>query len=176
MITVIDLIHLRRCVVLAREALQAGDSPFGSVLVKNSTGQVLREERNRITTGRDVTLHPELSLVIWAQRQQDLDRSDTTVYTSGEHCPMCATAHANAGMGRIVYVASSEQLCEWRKEMGAPPTPVALLPIEIVAPALKGVVEGPVTTKDPSLVERVKELHRVKHQQTQNQARAQTQG
>ncbi len=28
-----DLVHLRRCVDLAREALEAGDEPFGSVLV-----------------------------------------------------------------------------------------------------------------------------------------------
>lgn len=28
-----DLRHLRRCIELAREALQAGDEPFGSVLV-----------------------------------------------------------------------------------------------------------------------------------------------
>ena len=39
----IDRMHLRRCVELAREALEAGDQPFGSVLV-GGDGQVLREE------------------------------------------------------------------------------------------------------------------------------------
>ncbi len=28
-----DLHHLRRCVDLAREAVEAGDQPFGSILV-----------------------------------------------------------------------------------------------------------------------------------------------
>ena len=34
----VDLTHLRRCVLLAREALEAGDGPFGSVLVVISVG------------------------------------------------------------------------------------------------------------------------------------------
>ncbi|KAL6245083.1 hypothetical protein RBB50_007858 [Rhinocladiella similis] len=175
MISETDLTHLRRCVALARDSLVAGDSPFGSVLVSNSSGAVLREDRNRITTGRDVTLHPELALVIWAQRHLSAaERADTTVYTSGEHCPMCATAHANAGMGRVVYVASSAQLGKWREEMGASPGPVALLPISVVAPGVK-CVEGPVTTADVGLLEEVMELHRLKHEQTQAQVQVQVQ-
>lgn len=33
MITEVDIKHLRRCVELAKEALDKGDEPFGSVLV-----------------------------------------------------------------------------------------------------------------------------------------------
>ena len=33
MLTDEDLVHLRRCVELATEAVDAGDAPFGSVLV-----------------------------------------------------------------------------------------------------------------------------------------------
>ena len=60
----VDLDHLRRCVVLAREALDAGDEPFGSVLV-GPDGEVLHEERNRTGDG-DQTRHPELDLARWA--------------------------------------------------------------------------------------------------------------
>ena len=42
---------------LTREALDAGDEPFGSVLV-GPDGAVLHEDRNR-TAGGDETLHPE---------------------------------------------------------------------------------------------------------------------
>jgi len=43
-----DLKHLRRCVVLARTALEAGDEPFGSLLVSGD-GTVLFEDRNRVS-------------------------------------------------------------------------------------------------------------------------------
>ena len=33
------------------------------------------------------------------------ERATTTVYTTGEHCAMCAAAHAWAGLGRVVYAA-----------------------------------------------------------------------
>ena len=36
MITEQDRVHLQRCIELASEALQAGDAPFGSVLVAGS--------------------------------------------------------------------------------------------------------------------------------------------
>ncbi|MGH3313651.1 MAG: nucleoside deaminase, partial [Streptomyces sp.] len=41
-----ELRHLRRCLV-ATEALEAGDEPFGSVLVA-ADGTVLAEGRNRV--------------------------------------------------------------------------------------------------------------------------------
>ena len=101
-----DLVHLRRCVDLAREALEAGDEPFGSVLV-GPDGAVLHEERNRTGDG-DQTRHPELDLARWAAAHVAPEvRADCTVYTSGEHCPMCAAGHAWVGLGRIAYAAST---------------------------------------------------------------------
>ena len=41
-----DLPHLQRCVELAAEAVDAGDFPFGSVLVA-ADDQVLAEDRTR---------------------------------------------------------------------------------------------------------------------------------
>ncbi len=104
-----DLTHLRRCVDLAHEALDDGDEPFGSLLV-DPDGVVLREDRNR-TAGGDQTRHPELELARWAADHVAEDvRPRCTVYTSGEHCPMCSAAHAWVGLGRIVYAASTAQL------------------------------------------------------------------
>ena len=59
-----ELKHLRRCVELAAEALEAGDEPFGSVLVSGD-GAVLAEDRNRVAEG-DQTRHPEFELARWA--------------------------------------------------------------------------------------------------------------
>src|SRR5260370_14048282 len=51
------------------------------------------------------------------------ERAAATVFTSGEHCPMCAAAHGWVGLGRIVYVSSSEQLAAWLVELGVPAPP-----------------------------------------------------
>ncbi|MER6404342.1 nucleoside deaminase [Streptomyces viridosporus] len=151
-----ELPHLRRCVELATEALEAGDEPFGSVLV-GGDGTVLAEDHNRVASG-DHTRHPEFELARWSAAHLTPDeRAAATVYTSGEHCPMCAAAHAWVGLGRIVYVASSEQLASWLSELGVPAPPVRTLPVAEVAPGV--VVDGPV----PELVGEVEELHRRFH-------------
>jgi tRNA(Arg) A34 adenosine deaminase TadA len=151
-----DLRHLRRCVELAREALDAGDEPFGSVLVGGDR-HVLREDRNRVAGG-DQTRHPEFELARWAAANMTPEeRASATVYTSGEHCPMCAAAHGWVGLGRIVYVTSSEQLGGWLRELDVPPGPVRPLKIQDVVPGVA--VEGPVA----ELAEQVHELHRQFH-------------
>src|SRR4051812_11984910 len=112
--TPIDLDHLRRCIVLAREAKDRGDDPFGSVLV-GADGSVLAERSNRVHTDRDATAHPEHWLASWASQYLDPAQcAAATMYTSGEHCAMCSAAHFWAGIGRLVFVMSGEQLAARR--------------------------------------------------------------
>ncbi len=109
----------------------------------------------RLTAG-DATRHPEFEIARWAAANLTADeRVAAAVYTSGKHCPMCSAAHAWVGLGRIVYVASAEQISGWRAEAGAAPSAVAVLPISAVAPGLP--VEGPVDELAPevrALIER----------------------
>ena len=148
-----DLTHLRRCVELAREALEAGDEPFGSVLVV-AQGTALSEGRNRVVETGDATQHPEFELARWAAAHLTPEqRAGATVYTSGEHCAMCAAAHGWVGLGRIVYACSSAQLVQWLEEAGGSPPPVLPLPVQSVAPGV--VVQGPVD----ELADEVRALH-----------------
>ncbi len=148
--------HLNRCIELATEALEAGDAPFGSVLV-GADGTVLREARNRAVTG-DATQHPEIELARWAaQNLGKAERRSATMYTSGEHCPMCAAAHGWAGLGPVVFIHSAQQLAKWTAEFGTPPSPVAQLGIPPVAPEVE--VTGPVV----ELLEEMRALH-ARHQ------------
>ena len=146
MITDNDRIHLRRSIELATEALEAGDEPFGSVLVA-SDGQVLYEDRNRANSV-DATYHPEIAVAQWAAKHMTAEtRAQAVVYTSGEHCAMCSAAHAWAGLGRIVYVSSSKQLDEWMQEMGVKSSsPINSLSIQEVAPNIP--VQGPIAGLD----------------------------
>ncbi|HLS53912.1 MAG TPA: nucleoside deaminase [Tissierellaceae bacterium] len=153
MINDLDLKYLRRCIELAEIALEKGDQPFGSVLVSED-GKILAEGHNEIASG-DNTQHPEFNLARWAaENMNPEERSKATVYTSGEHCPMCAAAHGWVGLGRIVYATSSEQLVQWLEEMDIPQGRVKTLPILEVIRDTE--VVGPV----PELAEEVYRLHR----------------
>jgi len=137
MISETDLQYLRRCIELAEIALASGDEPFGSVLV-SADGKVLFEDHNRVAGG-DHTQHPEFALARWAAKHMTPEeRSKATVYTSGEHCPMCAAA-------------------QWLGELGVDLPRVRTLPIQDVI--RDTVVDGPV----PEFAERIRELHRKYH-------------
>ncbi|MGH3351500.1 MAG: nucleoside deaminase [Nocardioides sp.] len=153
-LTSTDMAHLRRCLELAAEALADGDGPFGSVLA-DSAGNALQEDRNREHSTGDPTAHPEIALARWAALNLEPEaRAGATIYTSGEHCPMCAAGQGWSGVGRVVYIASSAQLTRWRAGWGAGESPVRPLSIQEVAPAVE--VVGPV----PELVEEIRTLHR----------------
>lgn len=156
-----ELKHVRRCVELATEALAAGDAPFGSVLVSGD-GKVLAEDRNRTSSG-DATRHPEFELARWAANNMaPEERAKATVFTSGEHCPMCSAAHGYVGLGRIVYAVSARQLMGWLAEMGiSGGFAVRSLPIQDIAPGVK--VEGPV----PEVEDEMHELHRRRYAKAQ---------
>jgi tRNA(Arg) A34 adenosine deaminase TadA len=158
-LTAQDRHHLRRCVELAREALDAGDEPFGSILI-DADGAERFADRNRVAGG-DHTRHPELEIARWAaENMSPAQRAASTVYTSGEHCPMCAAAHAWVGLGRIVYASSTEQLVSWHRDWGLPEGPVAPLPIGVVAPRVQ--IAGP----DAELSSQIRELHAKLHKMT----------
>lgn len=160
MIDKTDLKHLQRCVGLAEEALALGDEPFGSLLV-SADGKVLFEDHNHVVSKGDPTRHPEIKIARWSARNMSPEqRASATVYTSGEHCPMCAAAHGWVGLGRVVYASSSAQLSEWLGEFTDEPSPVKSLRIEDVVTHIE--VEGPV----PKLAEKVRELHQHFHSRT----------
>ncbi len=142
--------YLNRCVELASEALAAGDAPFGSVLV-DAKGNVLREDRNRVNSV-DKTYHPEIELARWAAKNMSLaDRKQTTMYTSGEHCPMCSAAHGWASLGKVVFIHSTAQLVKWHNEFGKGESPVNQLPITDIAPFIE--VQGPINQFVPAMYE-----------------------
>lgn len=147
-----DRKYLERCVELAEQALEKGDEPFGSILV-SETGEILFEDHNHVSGG-DHTQHPEFAIARWAANHiTPEERAKATVYTSGEHCPMCSAAHGWVGLGRIVYASSSAQLAEWHQELGVKPSVVKNLSIQEVIQHAD--VDGP----DEELAEEVRQLH-----------------
>jgi guanine deaminase len=86
-----------------------GDYPFGAVITRD--GEVLARGRNLGLQERDPTAHAEMVAIrrfLAAHGPEKL--KGTTIYTSGESCPMCMGAIVWCGIGRVVYGASIEQL------------------------------------------------------------------
>ncbi|MDX1362989.1 nucleoside deaminase [Arenibacter latericius] len=150
----IDLQHLAHCLSLAEEAVNAGDKPFGSLLV-NQKNEVIASARNRVNELNNLA-HPEIELAHWAAKNLSAEeRNKTVMYTSGEHCPMCAAAHGWVGLGGIVYLSSAKQLKEWMLEMKVPAAPIQFYPIQDIIPNIQ--VKGPASGK---LLEGIKALHK----------------
>jgi tRNA(Arg) A34 adenosine deaminase TadA len=111
---------MRRAFELAREAIERGDEPFGSVLVRDD--EIVMEASNRINTADDLRQHPELTLAARATREWDrATRAATVMYTSTEPCPMCAGGMVQAGLGRVVYSVSGDEIAD----ITGRPAPVA---------------------------------------------------
>lgn len=157
-LTSTDIVHLKTCLSLAEEAVSKGDKPFGSILV-NSENRVVKKARNRVYE-KTALAHPEYELALWAAENLSLEeRKNATLYTTGEHCPMCAGAHAWAEIGTLVYLSSGKQLNEWLNEMGIPSGPIRFIPVEEIIKNV--VVRGPGSGE---LLERIKNLHRAYYQ------------
>ena len=156
-LTSTDIRYLALCIELAKEALKAGDKPFGSILV-DKDGNILAQARNKVNELNALS-HPEYKLAEWALNNLTKEqRKESTMYTSGEHCPMCAAAHGMAGIGTVVYAASGRQLNEWLKEFDIPLSPINMIPIEDVVKDI--IVRGPA---EGELLERIKKLHKESH-------------
>ncbi|QFY61247.1 nucleoside deaminase [Rhizobium grahamii] len=102
---------LREAIALSKSAMERGDEPFGSVLVKD--GKVILRAENSVFTGRDMTNHAELNLIkLAAQKYDAAFLTDCTLYTSTEPCAMCSGAIYWSGIGRMVFACSETRLGE----------------------------------------------------------------
>ncbi len=149
----VDEKYLRRCLELAAQSVEAGDEAFGSVLV-DAKGEIIAEARNRVNE-KTILAHPEIDLAYWAaENLTSCERAETTMYTTGEHCPMCSAAHGWVGLGTLVYLSSGKQLGNWQAEFDLPPAPIHFLPVEEI---IKNVnVRGP---GEGELLDEIKKLH-----------------
>ena len=95
----------------AHRSVEAGNEPFGAVLVKD--GEVVAYGQNKINTESDPTYHAETGLIRdYCHQARVTDLSDYTLYTSCEPCVMCAGCMVWSGLGRMIYSITVNQLLE----------------------------------------------------------------
>jgi tRNA(Arg) A34 adenosine deaminase TadA len=97
-----DIEYMRQAIEASRQAVAAGDFPYGATLLAVD-GRTYVARNNQVTTG-DCTGHAEVALVREVAQKFGPDALvGATVYASGEPCAMCSGAMFWAGVSRIVY-------------------------------------------------------------------------
>jgi tRNA(Arg) A34 adenosine deaminase TadA len=143
-----DEYFLRVAFKVAARAHQNGNHPFGAILV-GPDGAVLMEQENAYNPTHDMTGHAERVLMTRASQQYEAAfLRGCTMYTSAEPCAMCSGAAYWAGVGRVVFGLSEEQLKDITGNH--PENPTLDLPCRVVFAAGQRSVEvvGPMLAKE----------------------------
>ncbi|MFH7028309.1 MAG: nucleoside deaminase [Heteroscytonema crispum UTEX LB 1556] len=94
---------------LALTEAKKGDAPYGAVIVKNN--QVVAVAHNTVRRGNDPSAHAEINAIrSLTAKLQNPSLEGYSIYTTGEPCPMCATACVWTGISEIIYGASIQDL------------------------------------------------------------------
>jgi tRNA(Arg) A34 adenosine deaminase TadA len=103
--TLTKLDFMKLAIARTREGIAAGQSPFGSVIVRD--GQVIAASHNTVWLDTDPTAHAEInSIRLASQNLQTIDLSGSTLFSTCEPCPMCLSAIHWAKVDRVVFGAS----------------------------------------------------------------------
>ena len=101
-----DIKLISRTFMLARQAMEKDEGPFGALLLHD--GKIIHEAENDTRKSGDGTRHAEKRLVKEATDSFDSQTIQScTLYTSTEPCNMCLEAIREAGISRVVYGTSA---------------------------------------------------------------------
>jgi len=99
---------IKRCIDLAQEALDAGDNPFGAVVVKDD--RIIAEARNN-SLHDDITDHAEILAMRSARKALGTpDLSGCTLYSNCEPCPMCSFMAREQKLKAVVFALKAPHM------------------------------------------------------------------
>lgn len=97
-----DLVYLRHAFALAQRAREAGEWPFGALVVRDGLG--LAEAEDSCIRLCDPTAHAETMAIRAAcQSLRTIELEGATLYASAEPCLLCCGAIHWARIRRVVY-------------------------------------------------------------------------
>ena len=144
--------HILTANKIAREAVQQGRHPFGAVLVDADNETILMSQGNI-----DTVNHAESTLARLAAEKFSMEHLwQCTLYSTVEHCVMCAGTLYWANIGRLAYGMSERQLLHFTGAHAENPT-MDISCRYVFAHSPKEIkVWGPVT----SVVDQIAKLHK----------------
>lgn len=94
---------------LALAEAKKGDAPYGAIIVKDN--EVVAVAHNTVKTDNDPSAHAEINVIrSLTAKLKNPSLEGYSIYTTGEPCPMCASACVWSGLSEIVYGASIQDL------------------------------------------------------------------
>ncbi|MEA3353496.1 MAG: nucleoside deaminase [Campylobacterota bacterium] len=100
-----DKEFMDKAISVAKEGIKAGQTPFGSVIVKDN--KVVVSSHNSVWADTDITAHAEITAIRECCKVlETIDLSDCEIYTTCEPCPMCFSAIHWGRFKRVIYGAS----------------------------------------------------------------------
>ncbi|KAJ6510297.1 tRNA specific adenosine deaminase [Mycena vitilis] len=108
-------IFMAEAMVMAEEALAAGEVPVGCVFVRGTT--IIAKARNRTNELRNATRHAELEAideilsdpVLTPAGNTRYPLSETSLYVTVEPCIMCASALRQMGIKEVFYGCTNDR-------------------------------------------------------------------
>lgn len=100
------IVFMHKCIQLALIAKQRGDSPVGSVIIRD--GKIVGEGIEGGKTHRDITYHAEIEAIRQATEQlNSQDLSACIMYTTHEPCIMCSYVIRHTKINTIVIALTT---------------------------------------------------------------------
>ena len=97
--------YMKKCIALGEEAMQNGNPPVGSILVKDDT--IIGIGREAVQSGNDITKHAEIEAIRDAlARHQSI--KDLILYTTHEPCIMCSYVIRHHQIKTLVFGVKSK--------------------------------------------------------------------
>ncbi|CAL1517477.1 deaminase [Chitinophaga sp. MM2321] len=92
--------YMQRCLELAAMAAAAGESPVGSIIVKD--GMVLGEAFEKSKQLKDITRHAEVLAIMDALQRHD-NCAGATLYSNVEPCILCSYVIRHHKIAEVVF-------------------------------------------------------------------------
>lgn len=97
--------YMRLAIDRARVGIQAGQSPFGAVIIRDD--KVVAATHNTVRSSFDPSAHAEVNAIRAAGTSlQTIDFGGCLMYCTCEPCPMCLSAIHWANIDRVEYGAT----------------------------------------------------------------------